>query len=186
MSGPVVVIELAGTAPGVLVERLREEVLALSDGCEEERPGEFGIGVPVERLGIPGPRSGAGGEGVRPFVVSLMGPGVGDEDLFEAEHAREPGEPGPASLIGFTPTHAVDVVALCGSPVDHLAAALLTARLMDAIGGVASAELRQDQVPDVAGLPGIVARANGPYPAVFGTAEFLRAWAGRPGFRLVA
>ncbi|MFK0256162.1 DUF6368 family protein [Streptomyces sp. NPDC090445] len=58
--------------------------------------------------------------------------------VFEAEHADGPDlEP----LIGFSPTSAVDVVAGCNRPVDHLATALLTAAVMDVVGGVAHAEL---------------------------------------------
>ncbi|WP_329449185.1 DUF6368 family protein [Streptomyces sp. NBC_01426] len=40
-------------------------------------------------------------------MVSLMGPGIGDENIFEAEHADEVDQ---KPLIGFTPTHAVDVI----------------------------------------------------------------------------
>lgn len=73
------------------------------------------------------------------MLVSVMGPGIGDEAVFEAEHAdevdREP-------LIGFSPTHAVDVIAFCNGPVDHVVTALPTAVVMDVIGGVANAELR--------------------------------------------
>ncbi|WP_373009656.1 hypothetical protein [Streptomyces sp. Amel2xC10] len=35
-----------------------------------------------------------------------MGPGVGDENVFEAEHADEPGV---KTVLGFRPTHAVNV-----------------------------------------------------------------------------
>ncbi|MGW7260328.1 DUF6368 family protein [Streptomyces sp. NPDC054834] len=52
------------------------------------------------------------------------------------------------------------------------------------IGGVANAELREDQIPIAAGLPGIVATMTDPWPAAYGSAEFLRAWAQQPGFRL--
>jgi hypothetical protein len=56
---------------------------------------------------------------------------------------------------------------------------------MDLIGGVANAELREDQVPIVVGLTGIVATMTDPWPAAYGSAEFLRAWARQPGFRLL-
>ncbi|MEU6944656.1 DUF6368 family protein [Streptomyces sp. NPDC046316] len=56
---------------------------------------------------------------------------------------------------------------------------------MDVLGGVSAVELREDQVPIVAGLPGVIATTTDPWPAVYGSAEFLRAWAQRPGFRLL-
>ncbi|MFH9351977.1 DUF6368 family protein [Kitasatospora sp. NPDC017646] len=56
---------------------------------------------------------------------------------------------------------------------------------MDVVGGVADAELLDDQVDVVAGLPGVLAMTEGPLPNVFGTAAFLRAWAAQPGFRLL-
>ncbi|GLW01388.1 DUF6368 family protein [Streptomyces lavendulae] len=111
-----------------------------------------------------------------------MGPGVGDEAIFDAEHADEVDR---QPLIGFTPTHAVDVIAFCNRPVDHVVTALLTAAIMDIIGGVANAELRDDQVSIVADLPGIVAKMTDPWPAAYGSADFLRAWADQPGFRLL-
>ncbi|TPQ15672.1 DUF6368 family protein [Streptomyces sporangiiformans] len=111
-----------------------------------------------------------------------MGPGIGDEAIFEAEHADEADR---KPLIGFTPTHAVDVIAYCHRPVDHVTTALLTAAVMYVIGGVANAELRDDQVPLVAGLPGTVATTTDPWPPAYGSAEFLRAWARQPGFRLL-
>ncbi|MFJ4624704.1 DUF6368 family protein [Streptomyces sp. NPDC088812] len=84
-------------------------------------------------------------------------------------------------LIGFTPTHGVDVIAFCNSPVDHAVTALSTAAVMELIGGVASAELREDQVPVVAGLPGIVTTTTDPWPAVYGSAEFRKSPAGEVG-----
>ncbi|MFF0836695.1 MULTISPECIES: DUF6368 family protein [unclassified Streptomyces] len=63
--------------------------------------------------------------------------------------------------------------------------ALLTAAVMDVIGGVANAELREHQVPIVAGLPGVITMGSNPWPAAYGSAEFLRAWARQPGFRLL-
>ncbi|MFG2776107.1 DUF6368 family protein [Streptomyces sp. NPDC048350] len=67
----------------------------------------------------------------------------------------------------------------------HVVTALLTAAVMDVLGGVSDVELREDQVPIVAGLPGVIATTTDPSPAVYGSAEFLRAWAQRPGFRLL-
>lgn len=111
-----------------------------------------------------------------------MGPGIGDEETFEGEHADGPDlEP----LIGFSPTHAVDVIAGCNRPIDHLTTALLTAAIMDVVGGVANAELLDEQVAIVDGLPGVLAMTDGPGPIACGAATFLRAWAAQPGFRLL-
>ncbi|MGW6955198.1 DUF6368 family protein [Streptomyces sp. PAN_FS17] len=179
MSGPVLVIELAEAVPRVAIHRLREFLLGASARFEEKRVGEYDLNIHAESLGI----TDAGDvDGRRPVLVSLMGPGIGDEAIFEAEHADEVDQ---EPLIGFTPTHAVDVIAFCSRPVDHLVTALLTAAVMDVIGGVANAELREDQVSIVAGLPGIVATMTDPWPAAYGSAEFLRAWAQQPGFRLL-
>ncbi|MFI8185994.1 DUF6368 family protein [Actinacidiphila glaucinigra] len=179
MSGPVLVIELAEAVPRVEIQRLREFLLGASARFEEKRVGEYDLNIHAESLGI----TDAGDvDGRRPILVSLMGPGIGDEAIFEAEHADEVDQ---ESLIGFTPTHAVDVIAFCNRPVDHLVTALLTAAVMDVIGGVANAELPEDQVSIVAGFPGIVATTTDPWPAVYGSAEFLRAWAQQPDFRLL-
>ncbi len=122
------------------IQRLREFLLGASARFEEKRVGEYDLHIHAESLGI----TDAGDvDGRRPVLVSLMGPGIGDEAIFEAEHADEGDQ---KSLIGFTPTHAVDVIAFCNRPVDHLVTALLTAAVMDVIGGVANAELREDQV----------------------------------------
>ncbi len=179
MGGPVLVIELAEAVPAAVVERLRGFLAGSSAVFEEKRPGEYGLSVFTDRLGAADPGEV---DGHRPFLVSVMGPGIGNEQTFEAEHADGPDlEP----LIGFSPTHAVDVVAGRNRPIDHLATALLTAAVMDVVGGVANAELLDDQVEVVAGLPGVLAMTDGPLPNVFGTAEFLRAWAAQPGFRLL-
>ncbi|WP_369252066.1 DUF6368 family protein [Streptomyces sp. R41] len=146
---------------------------------EEKRVGEYDLSIRAESLGI---MDTGGVDGHRPILVSLMGPGIGDEAVFEAEHADEVDQ---KPLIGFAPTHAVDVIAFCNSPVDHTVATLLTAAIMDVIGGVANAELREDQVPIVAGLPGIIATMTNPWLAAYGSAEFLRAWTEQPGFRLL-
>ncbi|MGW4446786.1 DUF6368 family protein [Streptomyces sp. NPDC004682] len=111
-----------------------------------------------------------------------MGPGIGNEETVEAEHADEADQ---MTLIGFTPTHAVDVIAHCATPLDHVVTALLIAAVMDVLGGVANAELRDDQAPLVADLPSITATTTDPWPAIYGSAEFLRAWARQPGFRLL-
>ncbi|MEV1065118.1 DUF6368 family protein [Streptomyces sp. NPDC050263] len=179
MSGPVLVIELAEAVPHSVIQRLREFLVRSSAGFEEKRVGKYDLHIRADSLGI---TDTAGVDGRRPILVSLMGPGIGDEATFEAEHADEADQ---ESLLGFTPTHAVDVISFCNRPVDHAVTALLTAAIMDVIGGVASAELREDQVPIVAGLPGIVATTSDAWPAVYGSAEFLRAWSAHPGFRLL-
>ncbi|MEU7579748.1 DUF6368 family protein [Streptomyces sp. NPDC041068] len=179
MSGPVSVIELARAVPAEAVRWLRDLLVDVSAGFEEKRVGEYDLHVRAERLGV----TGAGLlEGPRPILVSLMGPGFGDESTFEAEHADEADQ---ERLIGFAPTHAVDVIAFCDSEVDHAVTALLTAAVMDVIGGVANAELRADQVPIVVSLPGVLATTADPGAVAYGSAEFLRAWVGAPGFRLL-
>jgi hypothetical protein len=110
-----------------------------------------------------------------------MGPGVGDESTFDAEHADEPEV---EAILGFRPTHAVNVSACADREIDHVATALLTAAVMDVIGGVANAELLDGQVSIVAGLPGVLGVTDD-HGMALGTAEFLRAWVGYPAFRLV-
>ncbi|WP_455353050.1 DUF6368 family protein [Streptomyces sp. SYSU K217416] len=178
MGGPVLVVELSEAVPARAVERLRDVLAGVSSRLEEKRVGEYDLHVRAESLGIHVPE---GVDGDRPLLVSLMGPGAGDESIFEAEHDPEDDQ---SAHIGFTPTHAVDVIAGCDRPVDHTTTALLTATVMDVIGGVVNAELREDQVPIVTGLPGVTV-ASEPWPAAFGSAEFLRAWARQPGFRLM-
>ncbi|MEV5731058.1 DUF6368 family protein [Streptomyces pharetrae] len=179
MSGPVLVIELAEAVPRAVIQRLRDLLVRSSARLEEKRVGEYDLNIRVESLGL-SETGGVGGS--RPVLVSVMGPGIGDESVFEAEHADEVDQ---ESLIGFTPTHAVNVVAFSNRPVDHAVAALLSAAVMDVVDGVVNAELREDQVPLVAGLPGVIATTTGPWPAAYGSAEFLRAWAQQPGFRLL-
>ncbi|MFJ4094138.1 DUF6368 family protein [Kitasatospora sp. NPDC089913] len=179
MSRPVLVIELAEPVPPISIQRLRELLVRCSSHFEEKRVGEYDLNIHAESLGI----ADTGGiDGRRPVMVSLMGPGIGGESIFEAEHADEIDQ---EPLIGFTPTHAVDVIAFCNRPVDHVVTALLTAAVMDVIGGVANAELLEEQVPIITGLPGIVATPTEPWPAAYGSAEFLGAWARQPDFRLL-
>ncbi|MFI6448025.1 DUF6368 family protein [Kitasatospora sp. NPDC050543] len=90
---------------------------------------QFSAGLPV-RLPAGADAGWDGGQ-------ALAAPGIGDEETFEAEHADGPDL---ESLIGFSPTHAVDVIAGCNRPIDHLATALLTAAVMDVVGGVANAD----------------------------------------------
>ncbi|MFE3205804.1 DUF6368 family protein [Embleya sp. NPDC059237] len=209
MSGPTLVIELAEPLSPVALREFRALMVGLSSHFDEKRLGFFDVNVPAERLGVedrreedrrkpfPLPRLGdhfADGEPTalvgfnprredrrRPFLVHVMGPGVGDESVFGAEHADEPEV---EAVLGFRPTHAVNVSAGCDRGIDHVTAALLTAAVMDVIGGVAKAELLHGQASVVAGLPGVrgIADDDG---MVLGTAEFLRAWVGRPAFRLV-
>ncbi|MER6572335.1 DUF6368 family protein [Streptomyces sp. NPDC001093] len=173
------VVELAEAVPRAAIQQLRDLLVRSSARFEEKRVGEYDLNIQAESLGI----SYTGGvDGRRPVLVSVMGAGIGDESVFEAEHADEVDQ---EPLIGFTPTHAVHVVAFCNRPVDHVVTALLTAAVMDVIGGVVSAELGEDQVPIVAGLPGVIAMVTDPLPTTYGSAEFLRAWAGQPGFQLL-
>lgn len=119
---------------------------------DEKRPGFFDVNVPAERPGVedrreedwrkpfPLPLLGTTSANEeltalvgfnpqredwrRPFLVYLMGPGVGDESIFEAEHAdRVEVE----AVLGFRPTHAVNVSAGCSREIDHVATALMTA-----------------------------------------------------------
>ncbi|MFF4520600.1 DUF6368 family protein [Streptomyces bluensis] len=209
MSGPTLVIELAEALPPAALREFRTLMVGLSSHFAEKRRGFFDVNVPAERLGVEGRReedwrkpfplpllgnTSADEELTalvgfnpqredwrRPFLVYLMGPGVGDESLFDAEHADEPEV---EAVLGFRPTHAVNVSACCNRGIDHVATALLTAAVMDVVGGVAKAELLDEQVSIVAGLPGVLGIANDDWMAL-GTAEFLRAWVGHPAFRLV-
>ncbi|MET9062493.1 DUF6368 family protein [Streptomyces antibioticus] len=209
MSGPTLVIELAEPLSPSVLREFRALIVGLSSRFEEKRPGFFDINVPAERLGVerrrqedwrkPFPLPLLGDAPAdpeltalvrfnphredwrRPFLVYLMGPGVGDESTFEAEHADEPEV---EAVLGFRPTHAVNVSAGCNREIDHVATGLLAAAVMDVIGGVAKAELLDGQAPVVAGLPGVLGIADDDWMAL-GSAEFLRAWVRHPAFRLV-
>ena len=178
MPGPTLVIELAKPLSQGALREFRALLIGLSSRFDEERPGFFDINVPVERLGVEDSRAE---DRRRPFLVYLMGPGVGDETTFEAEHADEPEV---ETLLGFRPTHAVNVSAGRNGEIDHVATALLTAAVMDVIGGVSNAELLGGQASFVAGLPGVLGIVDDDQIAL-GSAEFLRAWVGHPAFRLV-
>ncbi|MEU3281899.1 DUF6368 family protein [Streptomyces antibioticus] len=209
MSGPTLVIELAEPlSPGALRE-FRALMVGLSSHFDEKRPGFYDVNVSAERLGVEDRREAdrhkpfplvlsgnapadedlkalvgfhpQGEDWRRPFLVYLMGPGVGDENIFEAEHADEAEV---ETVLGFRPTHAVNVSACCNGGIDHVATALLTAAVMDVIGGVAKAELLDGQASVVAGLPGLSGIVDDDWMAL-GTAEFLRAWVEQPGFRLL-
>ncbi|WP_055586384.1 DUF6368 family protein [Streptacidiphilus griseoplanus] len=111
-----------------------------------------------------------------------MGPGIGDESVFKAEHEDEPRV---EAVLGFEPTYAVNISAGCNRGIDHVATALLTAAVVDVLGGVVKAELMEGQEAVVAGFPGVLGVTDDGFPMVLGTAEFLRAWVAQPGFRLV-
>ncbi|MEU2393730.1 DUF6368 family protein [Streptomyces sp. NPDC007369] len=209
MSGPTLVIELAAPVPAAALREFRALMLGLSSHFSEKRPGFYDVNVPLELLGVDDSREEdwhkpfrpyrigsllVTGEHMapagfdrkradrnRPFLVYLMGPDVGDEDIFEAEHEDQPEA---EVVLGFRPTHAVNVSAGCNGGVDHVATALLTAAVMDVIGGAANAELLDGQASVVAGLPGLLGITDDD-GMVLGTAEFLRAWAAQPGFRLL-
>lgn len=188
MSGPTLVIELAKPLSPAALREFRALMVRLASRFDEKRPGFFDVNVPVERLGVEDRREVAlAGSNPqredwrRPFLVYLMGPGVGDETTFEAEHVDEPEA---EAILGFRPTHAVNVSAGCNREIDHVATVLLTAAVMDVIGGVANAELMGEQASVVAGLPGVLGIVDDDR-MVLGTAEFLRSWVDRPAFRLV-
>jgi hypothetical protein len=177
MAGPTVGIELEQTVPASTLDRLRLFLLTASDWFEERRPGSFDLGVVAERLGV----LDSDREGSRPFAVVVSGPGFGDEETFDAEHEDSDLRP----FIGFTPTHDVGVIAMSNGQVDHVVAALLTAEVMDIVGGVASMETRVEHAAIVRGLPGAVAQMVDPWPITFGSSELLRQWAAHPEFRLL-
>ncbi|MET7365942.1 DUF6368 family protein [Streptomyces sp. NPDC005566] len=208
MSGPTLVIELAEPLSTAALREFRALMVGLSSHFDEKRPGFFDVNVPAERLGVEDGRAkdwrkpfplpllgkactdekltGLVGynpqreDWRRPFLVYLMGPGIGDESIFEAEHADQPEV---ETVLGFRPTHAVNVSACCNREIDHVATALLTAAVMDVIGGVANVELMDGQETVVADLPGVSGTAED--CMALGTADFVRAWAGHPAFRLV-
>ncbi|MFH8491031.1 DUF6368 family protein [Streptomyces longisporoflavus] len=209
MSGPTLVIELAEPLSPAALREFRALMVGLSSHFAEKRSGFFDVNVPAERLGVEDRREADWRKPLplpllgntiadeeltalvgfnpqredwrRPFLVYLMGPGVGDESTFEAEHADKPEV---EAVLGFRPTHAVNVSACCNREIDHVASALLTAAVMDVIGGVANVELLDEQASVVAGLPGVLGIASDDSTAL-GSAEFLRAWVGHPAFRLV-
>ncbi|MFE1077541.1 DUF6368 family protein [Nocardiopsis alba] len=183
MAGPTLVIDLAGPPPSTRSNEFGALIRGLSTHFERTRRGYFDIGVPVERLSIAARRALDPGEtDDRPFLVHLMGPGFGDESLFEAEHADEAVI---EAALGFKPTHAVNVSAGRNQDIDHVATALLTAAIIDVLGGVVKAELPVGQERVIAGLPGVLGLVDDGYPTMLGTAAFLRAWVERPGFRLL-
>jgi hypothetical protein len=183
MAGPTLVIELAEPASRAALGEFHTLMRGLATNFEQPRPGSFDVNVPVDRLGVEASRVDSQGvDGRRPFLVCLMGPGVGDVDIFEAEHADESEV---EAVLGFQPAQAVNVSAGCNRGIDHVAAALLAAAVVDVLGGVVKAGLLQGQESAVTGLPGVLGVTDEEYPVVLGTAEFLRAWVDQPGFRLV-
>jgi hypothetical protein len=183
MAGPTLVIELAEPVSRAALGEFHTLMRGLSTHFEQPRPGSFDVNVPVELLGIEAPMfDSQQADGHRPFLVYLMGPGVGDAGIFEAEHADEPEV---EAVLGFKPTYAVNVSAGCNRGIDHVATALLTAAVVDVLGGVVKAELLEGQRTVVTGLPGVLGVTDEGYPVVLGTAQFLRAWVDQPGFRLV-
>lgn len=201
-------IELAEPLSPAALREFRALMVGLSSHLDEKRPGFFDVNVPAERLGVEDRReedwrkpfplpllgNATADEALtalvgfnpqredwrRPFLVYLMGPGADDESTFEAEHEDEPEV---ETVLGFRPTHAVNVSACCNGEIDHVTTALLTAAVMDVIGGVATAELLDGQASVVAGLPGVLGIADD--WMALGTADFLRAWAAHPAFRLL-
>jgi hypothetical protein len=179
MAGPTLSIELDGPVSDAVLAELHEMLARVSGHVVDvPRRGYFDLLVTPGRLGI----TTIDREGDRPLLVIVCGPGFGDEAIFESEHADEPD---PLPLIGYVPTHAVGVLAMCNGHVDHLVTAELTAAAMDIVGGVATVELRDHQMETVQSLPGLRASISEPWATAYGSAEFLRAWAAHPDFRLV-
>ncbi|MEV5326403.1 DUF6368 family protein [Nonomuraea fastidiosa] len=178
MAGPVLLIELPEPVPDAALADLRRMLFHMSGRFEERRPGAYDLTVCARHLGIvedetPGAH--------RPFLVTVHGPGIGEEEWFEAEHLESPDFP---AYIGFEPTQSVNVAAMSNGQIDHVANALLTAAIMDVVGGVANVEVDDRHVPAVADLEGLIALVP-EHSTAFGTPAFLRAWAAHPEFCLV-
>lgn len=180
MAGPTAGIELDGPVPDAALAVLKDELAEISTQLETPRHGYLNLNIEPAALGVT--HAYAHDVAAQPFVVHIMGPGFGDEAIFEAEHSDGPDL---LALIGFRPPHAMGVLAMCNGRVNHDLTALLTARVMDIIGGVAAIELYNDQVDSVRALPGLRALAAEPWPEAYGSAQFVRAWAAHPAFRLV-
>ncbi|MFJ9454016.1 DUF6368 family protein [Kitasatospora sp. NPDC101447] len=215
MSGPTLVIDLAEPLSPAVLGEFRELMVGLSCRFEEKRPGYYDVNVPAERLGVedtrdaerrhpyPLPLPLLGGlqpaderlaalvgfdpqreDWRRPFHLYLMGAGAGDDDIFADEHADEDTD-AIAAVLGRPPVQAVNISAGCNGRIDHVATALLTAAVLDVIGGVGKAELADGQQAVTAGLPGLLGITDDGWDTALVTAGFLRAWVERPGFRLV-
>jgi hypothetical protein len=180
MAGPTAKIELPGPVADNVLAILGDELAWLSARFEVQRRGYFKLNIEPEALGVRITDHDRGG--AQPFVVSVSGPGFGDEEIFDAEHA---GGPDLLPLIGFRPSHDVGVLAMCRGKVNHDLTAALTARVMDFVGGVAVIELDREQVESVRALPGLCALVTGPGAEAYGSAQFVRAWAAHPEFRLL-
>jgi hypothetical protein len=178
MAGPALSIELDGPVSEAKLAKLRDLLADVSSHLETKRLGFFDLQVAPHRLGL----TTVDRDGDRPILMVVSGPGFGDEAIFEAEHVDEPD---PLPLIGFVPTHAIGVLAGCNGQVDHAITAALTAAVMDIVGGVAKLELDDRQVKTVRALHGFRAATTESWPTVYGSAEFLRAWAAHPDFRLM-
>lgn len=179
MAGPTTTIELPGPVADDVLALLGDGLARLSARFEVRRRGCFHLNIEPEALGVS--ITGHDCLGAQPFVVSVSGPGFGDEAIFESEHAD--GED-LLPLIGFRPSHDVGVLAMCRGKVNHHLTAALTARVMDFVGGVAVIELDREQVESVRGLPGLCALVTEPWAEAYGSAQFVRAWAAHPEFRL--
>ncbi|EYT81460.1 hypothetical protein CF54_19540 [Streptomyces sp. Tu 6176] len=95
------VIESAVPLSRTTLRRVRELLARTSAAFEEQRTGEYAVSVRARDLGAPDTGDADGG---RPLLVSALGPGIGDEDLFAAEHADEAElppscEPGPGGPV---------------------------------------------------------------------------------------
>ncbi|MEV4613058.1 DUF6368 family protein [Kitasatospora sp. NPDC049258] len=178
MSGTALSIELAGPVPAEDLVRLHELLIGLSDGMEVKSPEHFDLVILPQRLGVGG---SWGPFDPGPFCVALNGPGFEWEEIFHGDH--DYGDLELRSLIGFTPAYDLLVSGSCSRPIDHAVTALLAASVMDIVGGVANVEVVAHQIPVIRALPGFLALAT-EWSRAFGSAEFLRAWAAHPDFRL--
>ena len=189
MSGPAIHIELPLRPSDPTVQLLRDRLKELSTRFRDGRFGEYVFSVDPRRLGIDVVGVvGTAASDDRPFEFVVRGPSFGDAELFDIEHKDRDFE----SKIGFRPTQRADLFAVWNDPVDHVAAAVLAAEVMDVIGGVAELGCYVDQNALIRGLPGLVHIEQQPRPLpgvmdsmlIFCTQEFLRAWTAEPGFHL--
>ena len=185
MAGPVITVALpeplADQNRGTLDAYLR----SLADAhFEHPQPGYWDLNLEPERLGI----AGSAREGSRPFVVDASDPQNEDGQFFEGGRFIESDWGFLVPLLGFTPAVMLSVIAMCNDQVDHAAAALLTAGIMDIVDGVTFVELHDHQVELVRSLTGVLAAVpatEDESPFALGDGRFLRDFAATPGFRLL-
>ena len=179
MAGPVLTIELDGPPPDDAMAQLGAFLTRISsNGYTTKRLSKFDFHVVPELLGL----TDSDRPGPRPFFIEMAGPGFGNEEYLKEELAEGPYL---LPLIGFVPTHEVAIVAMCNGDVDHRATVLLTAAVMEILGGVANVELLARQKDLAKRTPGLIAMVDEPWPSAFGTTDFLDSWLEQPDFRLL-